>query len=207
MINPMQPHVAAMPGYRVMEYMLVLNPHDELRNRINQLKKEFGEAYDCVLSTRGKAHLALARFSQLEGMEEKIINKLKLVAMSWHPFKVELKNFGSLPSHSVFINVPTKEPVKELVRQIRPWQRLLKLDNDHKPHFIDDPHIIIASRLIPWQYEKAWLEYSNKHFTGRFIASGMLLLKRRKGEKAWQIAHSFEFQNLPVLTRQGELFS
>ena len=34
-----------MPGYRVYEYLLVLNPHEDLRNRITQVKKEFYEAF------------------------------------------------------------------------------------------------------------------------------------------------------------------
>jgi hypothetical protein len=34
----------------------------------------------------------------------------------------------------------------------------------------------------------------------------MMLLKRRSGDKAWQIVERLAFQNLPVATRQGELF-
>jgi hypothetical protein len=59
---------------------------------------------------------------------------------------------------------------------------------------------------LPWQYEKGWLEYSHKSFTGRFVADAMLLLRRRKGDRAWQIVERMVFQNLPVNTRQGELF-
>jgi hypothetical protein len=59
---------------------------------------------------------------------------------------------------------------------------------------------------LPWQYEQGWLDYSHRHFTGRFIADGMLLLKRRVGTKAYQIVQRFEFMNLPVTTKQGDLF-
>jgi hypothetical protein len=82
----------------------------------------------------------------------------------------------------------------------------MKLDSDNKPHFIDDPYIMIARKLLPWQYEKGWLEYSHRHFTGRFIADSMLLLKRRQGDRAYQIVQRLEFMNLPVTTKQGELF-
>jgi hypothetical protein len=82
----------------------------------------------------------------------------------------------------------------------------MKLNDDNKPHFIMEPHVTIARRLLPWQYEKGWLEYSHKHFTGRFIADAMLLLKRPVGELKYEIAQRFEFQNLPVNTTQGELF-
>jgi len=82
----------------------------------------------------------------------------------------------------------------------------LKLNDDNKPYFITEPHLTIARKLQPWQYEKGWLEYSNKNFTGRFIADGMLLLKRTLDEKKYQVVQRFEFQNLPVTTKQGELF-
>ena len=139
-------------------------------------------------------------------MEERILNRLRAVAMGYHPFKVELKDFGSFPSHSIFLNVATKEPIRNLVRQIKPWQKLLKLDNDHKPYFPDEPNIPIARKLVPWQYEKGWLEYSHRHFTGRFIADTMILLKRGVGERNYQVVERMALQNLPVETRQGVLF-
>ncbi|AXY78779.1 hypothetical protein D3H65_25170 [Paraflavitalea soli] len=191
---------------RLNEYMLVLLPHEELRNRVLQIRKDFYETYQAPSALAGKVHLALATFTQLEIMEERIVNRLKTVGMGYHPFKVELKDYGSFPSHTLFINVTTKLPIQNLVREIRESQRLLKLDNEHKPHFLDDPHLAIARKLLPWQYEKGWLEYSHRHFTGRFIADCMLLLKRRAGDKTYQIAQRFEFMNLPVSTKQGELF-
>jgi 2'-5' RNA ligase len=196
-----------IPGYRFNEYMLVLSPHEELRKKIMQVKKEFAEKYKCPQALWTKPHLMLARFTQYEMMEERILNRLKSIAMGFYPVKMELSNFGSYPSHSIFIHVTSREPVKDLVREIREVQRLLKPDNEHKPYFTDDPHLLIASKLVPWQYESGWLEFSNRHFTARFIADSMLLLKRRLGEKAWQIVERLAFQNLPVAIKQGELFS
>ena len=148
----------------------------------------------------------LARFTQYALMEERVLNRLRSIAMGFYPVKIELRDFGSYPSHSIFIRVVSREPVKELVRDIREAQRLLKPDNDHKPYFTEDPHLLIAGKLAPWQYENSWQEYSQRHFTGRFIADSMLLLKRRPGEKAWQILERMAFQNLPVAIKQGELF-
>jgi 2'-5' RNA ligase len=199
-------NIQTIPGYRMNEYLVVLNPHEELRNKIIQVKKEFYDTYKAPTALGVKPHLGLVRFTQYEMMEERIMNRLKIVAMGYHPFKVELKDFGSFPSHTIYINVTTKVPVQNLVREIRQSQRLMKVDNDHKPHFIDEPYFTIARKLLPWQYEKSWLEYSQRHFTGRFIADSMLLLKRRVGEKAYQIARRFDFMNLPVSIKQGELF-
>ncbi len=34
-----------IPGYKYNEYLLILNPHEELRNKIIQVKKDFYEKY------------------------------------------------------------------------------------------------------------------------------------------------------------------
>ncbi|HKH62274.1 MAG TPA: 2'-5' RNA ligase family protein [Flavitalea sp.] len=198
--------IQTIPGYRTNEYSLVLSPHEELWQKILKVKKEFAEKYKAPTATWGKPHLTLVRFQQIEMMEERIVNRLKTVSMGYHPFKVELRDFGSFPSHSIYINVTSKLPIQGLVKEIRSAQQLMKMDKEHKPHFLDEPHFAIARKLVPWQYEKAWLEYSQRQFTGRFIADAMLLLKKREGDKAHQIVQRFEFMNLPVTTKQGELF-
>ena len=196
-----------IPGYRIFEYLLVLSPHEELRNKILKVRREFYDAYQVSTALGGKPNIILANFLQYEMMEERLINRLKVVAMGFHPIKVELKDFGSFPSHTIYINVISKVPVQTLVKEVRKeTQRLMKLNDDNKPHFILEPHLTIARKLQPWQYEKGWLEYSNKNFTGRFIADGMLLLKRPLDEKKYQVVQRFDFQNLPVSTKQGELF-
>ena len=203
----METIVNTIPGYRVYEYLLVLSPHEELWNRIMKVKENFAEGYKSDHARWGGPQITLVNFSQYEMMEERIVNRLRTVAMGYPPFKVELKDFGSFPSHTLYINVTSKLPVQNLVKKIRTdGQRLMKLNDDNKPLFSMEPHLTIARKLKPWQYEKGWLEYSNKHFTGRFIADSMSLLKRPAGDRKYRLIHQFEFQNLPVTTKQGELF-
>ena len=198
--------INTIPGYRVYEYLLVLNTHEDLRNKIMQIKKDFFEKYEAS-TAMGKPYVPLVSFVQYGLMEDRIVNRLRVVAMGATPFKVELKDFGSFPSHTIYINVATRVPVQDLVKTIRhETQRLMKLNEDNKPHFILEPHLTIARKLKPWQYEKGWLEYSNKDFSGRFIADSMVLLKRPSGEMKYQVANRFEFLNMPVATKQGELF-
>ena len=199
--------VNTIPGYRVYEYLLVLNPHEELRNKIMQVKKDFYEKYEAATAIGSKPQISLVKFVQYEMMEERIINRLRIVGMGVTPLKVELRDFGSFPSHTIFINVVSKIPVQSLIKTIRQeTQRLMKLNDDNKPHFMMEPHVAIARKLQPWQYEKSWQEYSNKNFTGRFIADSMTLLKRPLGELKYNVANRFDFQNMPVTTKQGELF-
>jgi 2'-5' RNA ligase len=195
-----------MPGYRLNEYLLVLSPHEDLRNRIVNIKKDFHDKYKAVTALGSKPHLTLARFVTWNMTEEKIIQRLRHIAMGAAPFKVELKDFGSFPSHTIYINVITKLPVQHLIKQLKTAQRLMKAHKDHDPHFMQEPHMTIARKLLPWQYEKGWQEYSTLHFTGRFIADSMLLLRRPLGDKAYQTLGRLEFMNMPVATTQGQLF-
>ena len=187
------------------EYLLILSPHADLHERIAHIKKAFAEKYKAPTAT-SKAHVTLVKFLASGLVEEKLVNRLQHIAMGATPFKIELKDYGSFPSHTIFINVTTKLPVQNLVRNIKEAQGLMRAHKDFKPHFIDDPHLTIARKLKPWQYESGWLEYSHLHFTGRFIADAMLLLKRSPNGGAYQIVKRFAFQDLPVATKQGSLF-
>jgi 2'-5' RNA ligase len=198
---------ATIPGYRIYEYLLVLSPPRELWDKITEVKTMFADAYECETARQGKPQLLLSNFVQYEMMQERLLNRLRIVAMAATPFKIELRDFGSFPTHTIYINVVTKVPFQKLVKNIKhESNRLMTLNKDNKPYFPDEPHITIARKLLPWQYEKAWLEYCNKHFTGRFIADNMVLLRKPVGEMKYQVVQKFEFQNMPVMTKQGELF-
>ncbi len=204
----MEPVNFRMPGYRINEYLVVVKPHEELWQKILKVKDGFAETYKHPSSKYLKPHLALVSFLGLEMMEEKIMQRLQLVSMGMAPFKIELKDYGSYPSHTIYINVTTRLAVQNLVKELKGAQRLFRLGNENKPHFLEDPHIAIARKLKPWQYEQGWQEFSHRQFTGRFIADQLVLLKRKAGEKStYQVAGRFAFQNLPVVTKQGSLFS
>jgi 2'-5' RNA ligase len=198
----------SIPGYRINEYLLVLSPPENLWQKIVDIKEKFAEKYKNDIAKFTKPHITLINWVSLELVEERMMQRLQTISMGTTPFKVELKDYGSFPTHTIFINVVSKVPIQSLVRELKQAQKLMTLNKDHKPHFIETPHLSICRKLKPWQYEEGWLEFSNRQFTGRFIADSMLLLKRPAGEKVkFQIARRLEFQNLPVTTKQGSLFS
>ena len=196
--------LAQMPGYRIAEYQVILNPHEDLRNRIISLKKELSDKYG-IPFYKSKPHITLVRFKVWEMMEEKLVNHLKLIAMGLPPMKIQLKNFGSFPSHTIFINIESKLAVQTITKELKEAKRLMR-SVDNEPHFITDPFIPLAQKIPSIIYDKASLEYHHRHFTASFIAESMLLLKRREGDSAYQVAHHLEFMNLPVFVKQGDLF-
>lgn len=210
-----------IPGYKYNEYVLVLNPNKDLQDKIMQMKKDFSEKHKVKTAFYSKPQISLVNFVQFEMMEERLINRLKTIAMGYRAFTVELSGFGSIPSHTIFINVTSKQQVQNLTKELKSAQQLMFLNKSHKPHFINDSNLIIARKLLPWQYEKGWLEYSQQDFSGRFIADGMSLYKRQlkshnhhiqqpdenHSAQNYQLVQRFEFKNLPVQVRQGDLFS
>lgn len=198
-INPL------LPGYQFAEYLLVLNPHEELQHKIFTVKQTLKEKYKTAVPAN-KSHITLVQFYTWQMMEDKIKQRLQMIAMGTTPYKIELKDYGSFPSHTIYITVNTKNVIQRLVKELRTARRLMK-SPDKNPQFIMEPHIPVARKLNAVQFKEAWTEYAHRHFTGSFIADSMLLLKKKAGDSKYQIVQRFEFMNLPVNVKQGELFS
>ncbi|SFQ08454.1 2'-5' RNA ligase family protein [Parafilimonas terrae] len=188
------------------EYLLVLQPHEALWDEIKSIKEKFATDYSCEQARKGLPHITLARFKQFQSTETHIRHHLRNNARTIAPFKIELKDFGSFPSHTIYINIASKVPIMNAVKTLRQnAQKFMKMDKDNKPHFITEPHLTIARKLQPWQYEKSWLEYEHANFHGRFIAGYALLLKRKAGEYYKQV-EKFAFEGVKEEVKQANLF-
>jgi 2'-5' RNA ligase len=94
-------NINSIPGYKVNEYLLVLNPHEELRNKIMNVKKQFFETYKNESAVYGKPQITLVNFVQYHMQEERLVNRLNTIAMGFHPIKVDFKYYGSFPAHTI----------------------------------------------------------------------------------------------------------
>lgn len=83
---------------------------------------------------------------------------------------------------------------------------MIKADQQHKPHFIAEPHLTIVRKLLPWQYEKGWLEYSHSEFTGRFIADHVLLMRKQAETKRYEVVGRFKMLGKKHVVEQASLF-
>lgn len=194
-----------MPGYRVNEYLLVLDIPEALRHKIERARKDLLEKYLIPQPATGRPHVALARFVLPEMLEEKMLYRLQVIAMAEKPFLVEMKDYGSYPMHSIYINIANQQRVLQLIKSLKQARRLMK-HGEQDPHFLQDPAIPLAGRIDKKIYVEAMKEYSHKHFSGKFVADAMLLLKRKAGEKKYMVLRRMEFQNLQVNAAQGNLF-
>lgn len=193
------------PGQQLYEYQLVIDPHEELRHKIEKSRLQLTEKYHIQQPQTGRPHISLVRFKAVKMMEEKIVNRLQIIAMAEKPFMVELQDYDSYPMHAIFIKIANQPRVLQLIKNLKQARQLMKAAGDD-PHFLQDPQIALAGRLPKEKYLELMKEYLHKKFTGKFFADAMLLLRKAENEKKYQIVKRFSFECLPVTTAQGVLF-
>ena len=194
-----------MPGYRIHEYRLVIPLSESLQDRVQGLRKTLHEKTNVPLSFELKPSLTVLKCHAFERMEPRLTERFQELAMSHNPFKVEIKNFAAYPSHTIYLDVLTKSPFNELVKGLKKMKWLMNIPQ-HEPHFIPEPHLLIAQRLKPMQFIRMWMECEHSVFNGRFIADSMLLLRRSEISKRYEVVRRMEFMSLPMNVKQGELF-
>ena len=190
----------------INEYLLVIQPNEDLTDEIMEIKKTFSETYQCPQAMHLKPQITLVKFSQYELAERRFVNRLRNIAMANQSFSIMLDDFGSLPSHTIYLKVQTTNRIMELIKELKQVNAYIKPNAQTKPHFITEPMVSIAHKLLPWQYEKGWLEYSNTHFNASFMASELLLLKRNEDTKGYRVEERFPLLNQVKKLEQASLF-
>lgn len=190
----------------INEYLLVIQPHEDLIEKIMEIKKGFSETYQCPQALYLKPQITLIKFSQYELAERPFVNRLRNIALVNPSFRIILDDFGSLPSHTIYLKVQTTNQIMELIRELKQVQAYIKPNAQNKPHFITEPMVSIAHKLLPWQYEKGWLEYGNTHFNASFMANELILLKRKEDSKGYRVVDRFPLLNQVKKLEQASLF-
>jgi hypothetical protein len=198
--------------YPSTEYMLVLSPDEHLQERIGKIRQAVAEKTGISSSiplsaatSYRKSNILIGRWEAWDMQEEKIVQRLHVLSMEQYPFKVQLEDFKGFPSHTLYIPVPSREPILRLVARVRGLKRLMR-SGGPDPYFISEPQLPLVRGLTPGQYERAMELFGPRHFHAGFVADAMLLLKRKTGSRAYQILRRFAFEHLPVTATQGTLF-
>jgi len=199
-------NLQTLPGYQVYEYQLVLVLPEALKDKLRKVKARFFDQFNLPAVSSMAVLLPLVKFKQRQLLEQKLRYALNQLITGWRPFTVNLKDYAAQPSHSIYIPVTSKHKLQDCVRSLKTIQQFLRPDKEQQPFFPIEHQVVVASRLKPAVFEKAWQVYAHRQFSGQFQADAALLLKRKSGDIHWQIAQRFEFRNLPVGTVQASLF-
>lgn len=193
-------------AYPVNQYMLLIRPPLHIEERIRKLKNELKKEFGLQGMQLQGGYILVARFSQYALLEQRLSEKIKLIAMGAPPFKIELNGYYSHPDHVVGLKITNTNGIQLLQKYLREDQRLLHVPGQ-SAYFNSYPAISLASRLQPEQYGAIWKKYKNRHFHANFIANQIVLLRKKQGAAQWIVIDEPRFQNLPVHSRQGVLFA
>lgn len=190
------------------KYLLIAQPNDDVTQKINAIKKGFSQKYECPQANYSKPHITLITFMQYQMNEQKIIHSINNIICHHTPVHISINGFESFPTHTIYFNVETKNAIIEIVKSLKPMQASLKLNKENKPHFITTPHLTLARKLLPWQYEKGWLEFSNTHFTASFMVNSLVLLRSNEITNKYSTAAVFSLKNeTKTVLQQASLFN
>lgn len=176
----------------IAQYIVVVQPPTHAYKCILDIKQQFAKTYNCPQAIKARPHILLLKFNQLAMQEVGMVQKLQKQIAKAKPFSIQLNGYGSQPTHSIYMQVQTKNKLQELTNSLKPLQSFLQLSKEHKPFFITEPYLTVAKKLLPWQYSNAWLEYSQQHFTCSFMVSELLLLKLNIKQQHFSIAATMQ---------------
>lgn len=199
------PELNGYNGLKPVSYMLVINVSEDVKEKILNVKKEFAEKFKADYYKYATPQIYVSTFLQYEMEEKKIINRITQIAKQIQPMQIVFEGYQSHPSHSIFINVKTKTEIRELSTALKNMRDAITINKWNKPWFVDEPEIAIAKKLLPYQYEKGWLEMQHQHFSGSFIAYEMVLLKK-VNDKNFKAVYSFMFEGKKTIPTQAALF-
>jgi 2'-5' RNA ligase len=176
------------------EYLLIISPDSSTLANIAVIKDIFKTKYECTHAANLIPHITLINFVQLEMNETRITNYLKNISKSINTFDVQLNGFGQFPTHTIYINVLTKEPIVTLVKKIKSSsKKFLQLTKVSKPIFITKPHLTVARAMKPTQFNTAWNDWKDERFVATFQAKEMLLLKQKIKGRKYEAVEAFTF--------------
>lgn len=195
-----------IPGMPVNQYMLIVKPSENLLERTKRIQTKWAETEGLQNRQLQSGYLLLARFSQFNAQEERLLRILHYAAMETAPYRINIEGFFGLPEHSIGLKISNPAPVKVINRSIQSYLKGLKLPGE-RPYFNQYPAIGMATKLEAGQYRAIWNSYGSRHFSAFFIAGHFLVLRKRAQDKGWSILERFGFENIPVQSKQGVLFA
>lgn len=172
-------HQPCFKGSVVKEYLLVANPVEEVWQQVMNEKKNFSDKYGRRNGIASKPHITVANFLAKEELEETLLRWMYKVISAHKSFKVALNNYSGFPNaHTIYLRVQDHLPFKQLAKDLKVVDELVRANGLPKAHLITNPHLTLARRIDMSVYEKAMMDYAQKEFHAEFEVKELVLLKR-----------------------------
>lgn len=166
-------------GSVVKEYLLVANPEADVQQQVIEEKTKFFKQYSQTEVIHSNPQIIVANFLAKEEMEDTLLRWMHRIISSHTSFSVALNNYSGSPNaNNIYIRVQNHQPFKQLAKELKVIDELIRSNGLPKAQFISNPHLTIAGRLDKSLYEKAMRDYSQKDFYAEFEVKELIFLKR-----------------------------
>ena len=122
------------------EYLLVIYPDGDLRDKLMVEQQQFSADYGLQMMVRNKPHITVAVFQAGEVMEDTLIRWIQRICHGYSSFDLTLNNYSGFPPH----NPKPPEAARPSGQTSAPYQECAKFSQERIPGTIylrvQDPH-------------------------------------------------------------------
>ena len=161
----------------ICQYFLYIRPAVHVNEKIQDVKSAIREKCNNEISRLSMPSVRLISFAGLKENESSLLVHLQKIFQGVAPFQLSLKDYGNLPTHTVFITVASNNCLRETIDYIKKSGKLSSRTIG-PPHFLNDFYIPVANKLKPWQFKKLSLEYSSATFSESCSVNEIQLSKK-----------------------------
>lgn len=170
-------------------YFFAIVLPEPLLSEIQEIKHALSKKYKTYAALKSPAHITLiAPFFYNEENEHLLVKNMRNFVSPVQSFKIELNGFDCFKPRVIFINPLPSQDLVLLNRSFNDYMKdfLPKLKKT-SPAF--HPHITVANRdWSVFDFEKAWEDYKNLTFSGKFSVDQIALLKLEG--KIWELIYA-----------------
>ena len=181
-------------GARRAEYLLVIYPNGDLREKLLEEQQQFSADYGLQITVRNRPHITVAAFQAGEIMEDTLIRWVQRICNSYKCFELTLNNYSGFPPHTIYLRVQDPHPFRQLMQQLRSIDEFIRSSGCPPANLITRPFLSIAGGLTEQVYNKAMPDYSRKTFHDSFRVDELVLLKRTHSFDACKTVNIFRLQ-------------
>lgn len=168
---------APFTGSAVKEYLLLVRPQDDVRQRIRQEQARLDQYLD--EHSRSENVIIVAAFFAKEEMEATILRWMHRIFSEVSAFEIVLNNYGSSPaSGAIHLRVQDHQPFKKIANELRVIDELVQSNGLPKARIMGQPHLMIASGLDEKVCQAALMEIAGSEFHDQFAVQEFSLVKR-----------------------------
>jgi 2'-5' RNA ligase len=195
-----------LAGPEYAEYLLVVYPDGDLRDRLLEEQQQFSSDYGLGQRpekgqrtadhpARNKPHITLATFQAGEEAEDTLIRWIQRICQQRRSIDMALNNYSGIPPHTIYLRVQDPEPLRELMQQLGAIDEYIQSSGWPPVRLNGRPYLSIAGGLTEQVYNKAMPDYSRKTFHGTFCVRELVLLKRKHSFDPCKTVNVFGFKS------------